>query len=145
MKKVIFEKYKTINIILCLAVGALALGIHFFISLGYCMDICSLELKRGIINPIYFGGKWLFLILAVLALLPVRIFKKWFFFILPPSLIIISVSVANVSVYSSGFFSSTRSSKTETGMIILALITALFVLGHLVYDVTKWAANKKKV
>ncbi len=144
MRKVLFEKYKIINILFCLVTGMLALGIYLFITQGYCLDVCSLDFKNGVINPVYSRSKGLFLILVVLTLFPSQIFRKWLFFVLPPMLVFIYLYVVNIPVHSSGFFSLTRSSATETGMIILAIVTTLFTLGYLVYDATSRVANKSK-
>jgi hypothetical protein len=134
MKRLIFERYKLINIISCFIVALITLGVYYYIAQGYCIDNCSTELKKGVLNPIYSGGKLLTIILAILLLFPSHIFKKWLFFVAPPILLLTYVLVSGISVYSGNLLNPTRAQMAENCMILLAVVTALLVIGYLLYD-----------
>ncbi|MEK7462659.1 MAG: hypothetical protein AAB618_03730 [Patescibacteria group bacterium] len=141
MKKVLFEKYKLINLGLFLVVS-LAL---YYMGLNYdewfkgpdALDFYKYH--HAIYAPIFYGGKWLAGILGVLLLFPARIFRKWLFYVAPPILLLTFFLVQGISVYSSNLLNPTRAQMAENGMTLLAIITAIFVAGHLIYG---WRKNK---
>lgn len=134
IKQVLFEKYKIINILLTIGTGLVVAGIYFYVTGGNCIDNCSYELKQGLIDPIYSGGKILVFVLAALLIFPRLIFKKWLFFIAPPIFVLTLVLVSNISVYTNSIVIPTRAKMSENMMEFLAIITVLFVVGHLIYD-----------
>ncbi|MBP6924319.1 MAG: hypothetical protein KBB78_02000 [Candidatus Pacebacteria bacterium] len=140
MKQIIFEKYKIINLFLFLGLMVTVVGIYFSVDQGYCVDRCSLEFKKGFLNPIFSGGKWLAGILAVLLFVPSRIFRKWLFYIAPPILLLTFFLVQGISVYSTNLLNPTRAKMAENGMMLLAVVTVVFVIGHAIYD-----RRKKKI
>ena len=138
MKRIIFERYKLINLGLFLIVFLVVVSIYFYIIQGYCIKNCDLYFKIGIINPVFSGGQWLVGILAFLLFFPARIFRNWLFYIAPPILFLTYFLVQGISVYSSNFLNPTRAQMAENGMLLLAGVTVAFVIGHLIY------ARKKK-
>ena len=140
MKSIIFEKYKLINITLFLSVLLLVGALYVYVSQGYCLENCSLDLKKGIMNPLFSGGKWLAAILGILILFPAHIFRKWLFYVAPVVLLLTWYLVQGISVYSSNLLNPTRAKMAENGMMLLAGVTVVFVLAHLIYD---W--HKKKM
>jgi hypothetical protein len=134
MKRVICEKYKLINLISFITVSAVVLVIYMYVEQGHCIDNCSLEIKKGILNPIFSGGKWLAGILGVLLFFPSRIFRKWLFFIAPVFLLLTYYLVQGISVYSGNLLNPTRAKMAENGMVALVVVTGLFVIGHLIYE-----------
>jgi hypothetical protein len=139
MKKIIFEKWKVINLISCVSIAFVVVLIYMYVKQGLCIDNCSIDLKKGMLNPLYSGGKILAMILGVLLLFPSHVFKKWLVFVLPIPLGVTYWLVQDISVYSGGVLYISRAQMAENGMIVLAIITALFAVGHLVYD---WQKKK---
>ncbi len=134
MKSKIFEKYKLINIFCFVFVGVVVSITYYYITLGYCVNNCDIELKKGLLNPIYSGGKWLLIILGFLLLFPPHIFKKWLFFVAPPVLLLTYFLVQGTSVYSGNLLNPTRAQMAENGMIVLAVITVVVVVISLLLD-----------
>lgn len=141
IKKVLFEKCKIINLILTVIVGVVVVAIYYYVTSGNCVDNCSYELKQGLIDPIYSGGKILVLILAALLILPRQMFRKWLFFIAPPIFLLTCILVSNISVYTNSLVIPTRAKMAENMMEFLAIVTVIFVVGHLLYD---WKKKKSK-
>lgn len=142
MKKIIFGKYKLINLLL-------------FVSTAIAFTIMSTTYDRwfknadiyyiydvfdGIYHPATVASKWLAGILAALLFFPARIFRKWLFYVAPPILLLTYFLVQGISVYSSNLLNPTRAKMAENGMMFLALVTVIFVSSHLIYE---W--RKKKV
>ena len=98
---------------------------------------CLYDLKYAIYQPIYFGGRILVVILGLLFFVPTHIFRKWLFYIAPVIILITFYFVHGISVYSSGIMYISRAQMAENGMYFLALVTTVFVLGHLAYDYRK--------
>jgi hypothetical protein len=142
MKQIIFEKYKLAHIILTLLVG-LAL---WWMNINYenwYKDIDTASFYNyyyALYAPIFSGGKWLLGILVVLLFFPSRIFKKWLFFVLPIPLFLTYWLVQDISVYGGGVLYISRAQMAENGMLFLAGVTVLFVVGHLLYD---WKKGNK--
>ena len=137
MKNVIFDKYKFVNFSLLIVVVLLLayMGAKYADWFKNTDDIYYLyNYRDGIYDPIFIGGKWLVTILGVLLLFPSRIFRKWLFYIAPVVLLLTWYLVQGISVYSSNLLNPTRAKMAENGMMLLALITVVFVIGHLVYD-----------
>lgn len=136
MKSKIFEKYKLINSV----VFVVLLCVLFFMNVNYTNWFSgpdALDFYKyfyAIYDPIYSGGKWLVVILGVLLLFPSRIFKKWLFFVAPPVLLLTYFLVQGISVYSGNLLNPTRAQMAENGMIVLAVITAVFVVISLLLD-----------
>jgi hypothetical protein len=139
MKKIIFERYKLINIILFLVM----LIAFTIMNANYNKWFQNADISYvyrvfdAIYHPIMVATKWLACILGMLLLLPSHIFKKWLFFVLPIPLIATYWLVQNISVNSGGILHITRAQMAESGMIVLAVATGLFVAGHLLYDFKK--------
>ncbi len=129
--------YKWINMLLLFSAVATTLIINFYLRNGYCIDVCSFEQLNGFIKPIYFFTLILSIILLFMLMIPVYIFRKWLFFIAPPILLITFFLVIDISVYSSNVMQITRASMAQFGMYVLAAVTIVFVLGHLLYDYKK--------
>ena len=134
MKNIIFEKYKLINLSLFLSVLFVVVVLYVYVNQGFCSENCSIDFKKGIMNPVFLSGKWLAGILGVLLLFPSRIFRKWLFYVAPPVLLLTWYLVQGISVYSSNLLNPTRANMAENGMMLLAVITVVFVIGHLIYD-----------
>jgi hypothetical protein len=136
MKKIIFERYKLVNIILFVAM----LIVFTIMTTNYNKwfqnaDIGYIyKIFDAIYHPIMIATKWLAGILGGLLLFPSHIFKKWLFFVLPIPLVVTYWLVQNISVNSGGVLHITRAQMAENGMIVLTMVTAVFVVGHLLYD-----------
>ena len=72
--------------------------------------------------------------MGVLLLFPSRYFRKWLFFIAPVFLFLTYYLVQGISVYSNNLLNPTRAKMAENGMIALAVVTIVFLIGHLIYD-----------
>lgn len=134
MKKIILDKYKYINILLLIIVLITTISIYFYVQGGSCIDSCSLNVKKGILNPIFSGGKWLAGILAVFIFIPSHIFRKWLLYIAPIIILITIYLAQGISVYSTNLLNPTRAKMAENGMFVLAVVTFIFVLLHLIRD-----------
>lgn len=141
MRKNFTDKYKKINAALFLVSSAVFLTLYLFVSLGYCLDFCSYEIKDGLIDPFYSGAKWLSLILLLLTTVPSHIFRRWLFYVAPLPMILTIFLVQNISIYSSGIMQISRGKMAEDGMIVLGIVTIIFVFGHLIYDKKKIATK----
>jgi hypothetical protein len=139
MKSFFQERYKKVNIILFATVLLIVILLYGYVELGYCLENCSLELKKGVMNPIFSGGEWLAGILGLLLFVPTHIFKKWLLYIAPVIIILTIYLVQGISIYSGNLLNPSRGQMAENGMILLAAITVVFVVGHLVYD---WRKKK---
>lgn len=131
MKKYLKEKFKLINLGLFLVLLLMTVFIYIYVNSGNCINNCSVELKKGIINPMYSGGKWLTIIVGTLLIFPVHIFRKWLFYVGPPILLLTFYLVQGISVYSGNLLNPTRAKMAENGMFVLAIVTAIFILVHL--------------
>lgn len=136
MKNIIFEKYKMSNIILFLSL---------FLLLTFMQSQYDVWFKGpeafdfykyyyGIYAPIFSGGKWLAGILGVMLFVPARIFRKWLFYVAPLILLLTLYLVQGISVYSGNLLNPTRAQMAENGMVVLAVVTVVFVVGHLLRD-----------
>jgi NADH:ubiquinone oxidoreductase subunit K len=141
MKNYFYNRYKLINAILFVGVLCTFIFIDQFVKNGHCIDYCSVELKKGLLNPLHEGGKILAVVFGALLLVPSHIFRKWLFIVAPVMLLITYILVSDISVYSGNFLNPTRGKMAELCMIALAGITVVFVLAHLAYDYRK----KKKL
>lgn len=136
MKNIIFNKYKLLNG----ALLTLVLLVLYFMNINYdnwfkgpnALDFYKYH--HAIYAPIFYGGKWLAAILGVLLLFPAHIFRKWLFYVAPVVLLLTWYLVQGISVYSSNLLNPTRARMAENGMMLLAGITVVFVVGHLLYD-----------
>ena len=135
LKRIIWEKYKIMNIGLALMFFVLFL----FVKANYGTwfsgndDIVYIyKYYDGIYKPVLVGLTWLTGILAALLVLPSQIFRKWLFYIAPVFLFLTFVIVQGISVYSSNLLNPTRAQMVENCMIVLSVITVLFVVYQLV-------------
>lgn len=128
MKDFLLNRYKIINAVLLLVISAVAYGIHYYIGEGYCRDVCSLEFKWGIIDPVSTATKVLIPILAFLLLFPGRYFRRWLFYVLPVPLILTVLVVSNISVHTDSITVTPRYLAAEYGMYVLGVCTLLYVL-----------------
>jgi hypothetical protein len=142
MKNIIFEKYKLVNVVSCVTVLVVFAVMNFFYNKWFQgADIDYLyKVFDSIYHPVMVAAKWLAVILGVLILFPSHIFRKWLFYIAPAVLLLTWYLVQGISVYSSNLLNPTRAKMAENGMMLLAAITVVFAIGHLVYD-----RQKKKV
>jgi hypothetical protein len=142
MKNIILEKYKLTNVLLFIIV----LVVFTVMNLNYNKWFQGADIDYiykvfdSIYHPVMVSAKWLAVILGVLLLFPARIFRKWLLYIAPAVLLLTWYLVQGISVYSSNLLNPTRAKMAENGMILLAAITVVFVIGHLIYD-----RRKKKV
>lgn len=142
MKGIILNRYKLINLALFLSVLLIVMALYIYVTQGRCIDNCSLDVKEGIINPVFMGGKWLAGILGVLLFVPSRIFRKWLFYVAPPIILLTYFLVQGISINSGNLLNPTRAKMAENGMTVLAVVTIVFVVGHLVYDWRKKKLSK---
>lgn len=140
MKSFLLNTYKIINFVIMVVTCLIVIGIYYYVTSGQCINNCSYELKQGLIDPIYSGGKWLVAVLGVLLIFPGHIFRKWLFYIAPPILILTWYLVQGISVYSGNLFNPTRAKMAENGMFVLAFVTTVFVLAQLYLD---WKKRRK--
>jgi len=132
MKKIIFEKYKTTNCLLVLLTGLLLLFMQSSHD-SWFKGPEALDYYKyfyAIYDPIYSGGRWFVVILAVLLLFPSKIFRNWLFFVAPPILLFTFILVSNISVYSNNILNPTRAKMAENGMFVLAVATAILIVVH---------------
>jgi hypothetical protein len=101
---------------------------------------CLYEYKYAIIDPLYYGAKWLLVILVVMMIVPFKIYRNWALTVLPITLVISYLIISNISVYSSGVLSISRSQMAVNCMVVLAGLSALFVAFHYVYN--RYASKK---
>jgi hypothetical protein len=144
MKAIIFEKYKLINLALFIIVLFIVVSIYVYVTQGHCIDSCSSDLKEGVMNPVFSGGRWFVGILGVLLLVPARIFRKWLFYVAPPVILLTYFLVQGISVHSGNLLNPTRAEMAENGIFVLAVTTAIFVIGHLIYDRRKKVNSPSK-
>lgn len=134
MKKIIFEKFKIVNIILFV----LAFVGHAVMYINYNRWFQSADIDYiyrvfdGVYHPVMVSLKWLAGILGVLLFVPSQIFRRWLFYIAPFFLLITFYFVQGISVYSGNLLNPTRAKMAENGMIVLAVVTFIFVAGSLV-------------
>jgi hypothetical protein len=134
MKNIIFEKYNLINFALFSGVSLVVIALYFYVSQGYCSENCSLDFKKGVMNPVFLGGRWLAGTLGVLLFFPSRIFRRWLFYIAPVVILATYYLAQGISIHTQNFIFPDRAEMAEDGMMLLAVITVVFVIGHLVYD-----------
>lgn len=142
MKKIILEKFKLINGILL----ALLIMLLIYMNINYetwFKDVDTYYFYNyyyAIYAPVFAGGKILAIILGGLLFLPSRFFMKWLFFVLPIPLLVTYWAVQDISVYSGGVLYISRAQMATNGMMLLAVVTVVFVAGHLLYD---WNIRRK--
>ena len=144
MKKIILEKYKLINLGLLLVLLALLAYMNTNYENWFRPDTDIFYFYKyhdGIYRPLYVSATWLSGILAVLLLLPSKLFRVWLFYIAPPFLLLTYFLVKGISVYSTNLLNPTRGQMAENGMFVLAVVTAVYVVGKLIYD---WKKNGLK-
>jgi len=144
MKNIILEKYKLVNLgFLLIIIAVLAyMNINYDNWFRQDSDIIYIyKYYDGIFSPIFMGGKWLAGILAALLLLPSKLFRMWLFYIAPIFLLITFMLVRGISVYSTNLLNPTRGQMAENCMVVLAVVTAVYVVGKLIYD---WKKNGLK-
>lgn len=100
------------------------------------VDCLYLE-KYAVIDPLYYGLKWLTPTLLVMAFMPWKIYRDWALTVLPVTLVISYLIISNISVYSSGILNITRAQMAVNCAVVLAVLSAFFVLGHWLYSLYK--------
>ena len=136
MKSIIFERYKLMNI----SLSFIVLVVFCVMSLNYNRWFQDADIDHiykvfdAIYHPVMVSAQWLAAILGALILVPSRIFRKWLFYVAPPILLLTWYLVQGISVYSSNLLNPTRAKMAENGMMLLAVVTVIFVVGHLIYD-----------
>jgi len=134
--------YKQLNLFFVVVFGFLSLSLYLYIPSEYCKNFCSGETARGVLWPIYYGAKMLFIMFSIFVFLPVIIFKKWFLYILPISLILIIGHVITTPTDVLGMFNLGKVGTIQIDLAIFALVTVIFVVAHLIYD---WWKKKNSV
>ena len=142
MKNIICEKYKLINIFLFVFILFFLFYMHNHYDSWFrgneALDFD--KYYRGIYSPIFYGGKWLAGILAVLLFFPARFFRIWLLYIAPPILLLTFWLVQGISVHSGNLLNPTRAKMAENGMMLLALITVLFLVTSFIIE---WRKKSK--
>ncbi len=143
MKKIILEKYKLINLGLLLALLALLAYMNTNYE-NWFKGPEALDFYKyyyAIYNPVFVSVTWLSGILAAFIILPSKLFRIWLFYIAPAFLLLTYFLVKGISVYSTNLLNPTRGQMAENGMFVLAVVTAVYVVGKLIYD---WKKNGLK-
>ncbi len=94
---------------------------------------CLYGMKLAIIQPIFFGAKWLLVILVAMTFVPWRTYKTWALTLLPVSLLISYLLISNISVYSSGVLTISRAQMAVNCAVVLAALSVIFVLASELY------------
>lgn len=132
-----FEKNivnKKLNIFLVIIFGLIALTLYLFIQLEYCGNLCSGEVVRGILWPIYYGTKMLFLSFIIFLFIPANIFRRWMLYVLPISLFLIIRHVMTTETDASGMFNLGKVGVTKIDSLIFLGVTVFFVGVNLIYN-----------
>lgn len=127
------KTYKIINIGLLSLFGLLYLVIELYFDTLCTEVLCLYEYQYSYYDPLSKISKCLVFMLVALLIVPSDIFRKWLWYVFPVMLIATTYVVSEVSVYSSGILSISRARTAELSMQFFALVTLLFVLGHLLY------------
>lgn len=98
---------------------------------------CLYSVKYAILDPLYYGFKWLTVILLAMAVVPWRIYRYWALTLLPAVLVASYFIISNISVYSSGVLSITRAQMAVNAAVVLAVLSGLFVAGFLLFELYK--------
>lgn len=123
------------------------IGVTFFWSwLNFdaeCKNIpdlteCLYTHKYALIDPIFYGTKWLLIILIAMVCVPWRTYKPWVLTVLPISLAISLLLISNISVYSSGVMSISRAQMAVNCAVVLAVLSIVFVLA------SEWYQRRKE-
>ncbi len=123
------------------------IGVTFFWSwLNFdaeCKNIpdlteCLYTHKYAFIDPIFYGTKWLLIILIAMVCVPWRTYKPWVLTVLPISLAISLLLISNISVYSSGVMSISRAQMAVNCAVVLAVLSIVFVLA------SEWYQRRKE-
>ena len=132
MKEIILGKYKLVNILSLLSLLLLLIYMksNYDIWFKGPQALDFYEYYYSIYAPIFSGGKWLAGILAVLLLFPARIFRTWLFSLAPVTLIITYFLVQGISVHSSNLLNPTRAQMAANSMVVLAVLTAVLIIGQ---------------
>lgn len=137
MKKIIFEKYKLINVGLIFTFLSVLVYMNTNYENWFRQDADIFYIYKyydGIYSPIFISATWLSGILAALLLLPSKFFRVWLFYIAPVFLLLTYLLVQGISVYSTNLLNPTRGQMAENCMVVLAVVTTIFVLGRYIYD-----------
>lgn len=99
---------------------------------------CLYDYKMALLQPIFYGTKWLLIILIAMVCVPWRTYKPWVLTVLPISLAISLLLISNISVYSSGVMSISRAQMAVNCAVVLAVLSIVFVLA------SEWYQRKKE-
>lgn len=143
MKKIILEKWKIVNLVLVFISAVVIGSVTLFAYKGYCGSLCSSDLIWSMLSPVYNIAKVFIFICIGLLFIPVHIFKSWLFILFPVFCLVMYLRLSTISVNEyGGILQWSRSGMGEFGTIIFAVITIIFVIGHLIYD--KWKSKLAK-
>jgi hypothetical protein len=135
------SKSKIFQIILFAAVASFALFINVYVNQGYCVDNCSVDLMRAIINPVSVGSPILAVVLFSLLFFPTDLFRRWSWYLGGPFLLITIWNISTIPTRGGSIISPTRVGMAELLMQILAGFTVLFIVG---YYGLQWYKNRSK-
>lgn len=134
--------YRTgIKLLLIAVSSSIALFSHWKLSqpcVGTLDEIDCLYLeKMAIYDPLFYGSKWLTLILVIMLFIPWRTYKPWLLTVLPITLAVSLILITNISVFSSGILHISRDQMAVNCAVVLASLTFLFVHFHELYCLYK--------
>jgi hypothetical protein len=98
---------------------------------------CLYDFKIGLFQPLFFGGLSLLPLLLIMTFVPWRTYKAWLLTVLPLSALISFILISNISVYSSGVLTITRAQMAINCVVVLAILSALFVI------ISEWYHRRK--
>jgi len=131
--------YKKINIGLLVLTIVISIGAYLFWSYK-CFGACSIDLIDTWLFPLYYGGRYLPVILGILVILPGEIFKRWlqyiFWWAAPLSLKL----VYDINIHSGGILSVSKADMAESLAQLFLIVTIIFIVG---YYLILWL-NKRK-
>jgi hypothetical protein len=133
------DRYKKINILLLVIVVSVATS-AYFLWLGKCLSSCSIDLIDTWIAPLFYGGRALAVLLAVLTLFPGNIFKRWLQFIFSWGFPISIMLVAGIDIHSSNILNPSRDEMAELLGWFFGILTVIFIAA---YYLTLWWKKRK--
>lgn len=129
MKKI--GGYRLLAMSLGVLMVMVAVGTHFYLTLGYCVNECSYKFLSGYFKPLHFFAVYFAPIILFMAFMPTAVIRRWLYFICIPILLLTLYFVEDISPFASGFYLDDRSTMVQFSMYVLAAVTAVFVAVHL--------------
>ena len=131
--------YKKINIGLLTLTVATTMGVYLFWS-NKCFGSCSINLIDTWLFPVYFGGKYLTVILGILVVFSASIFKRWLQYILWWAVPLSLKLVYDISAHTGGIMSVSKADMAESLGQIFIIVTAIFIAAY--YLIAWWKKRK---